>query len=294
MLKFCFVNFKSIAKVSSTIVGSIYAVLGFIGVLVPLDEMLPQSLSIWAKILVSCIVLIAAWVLCFVVVAIILSKKKRFELIAGNNGHSLYVQYGDLFSAEEVMDSATRRNIVIPVNCCFDTIVDNKLVSETTLHGILFKRLFSSGKYTAESLNQALQQQLNGLEFELLTETEKPAGNLKRFPIGTVIDFSVSENEHFFLWALSTFDNKLKAQTSMQHYAIAVQRLIEACNSESEGFPIVIPLVGTGLSRTKKDQCDILAYLVNAFRLNKSEINSDIHIVVQEKLKNVVPIIDIN
>lgn len=85
----------------------------------------------------------------------------------------------------------------------------------------------------------------------------------------------------------------LKAQTSMQDYALAVQKLIEACNSESEGFPILIPLVGTGLSRTKKDQKDVLSYLVQAFKLNKSELNCDIHIIVRETIKSDIPIMNL-
>lgn len=107
------------------------------------------------------------------------------------------------------------------------------------------------------------------------------------------MDLPGNGKEHFLLWALSTFDRNLKAYTSMQEYALAVQKLVEACNTESEGFPIVLPLVGTGLSRTKKDQQDVITYLINVFRLNKSEINCDIHIVVREDIKNEVSIMNI-
>ena len=79
----------------------------------------------------------------------------------------------------------------------------------------------------------------------------------------------------------------------MQEYALAVQWLIESCNTESEGFSIVLPLVGTGLSRTKRDQQDVLQYLINAFRVNKDEINCDIHIVVHEDVKNEIAIMSI-
>ena len=66
-----------------------------------------------------------------------------------------------------------------------------------------------------------------------------------------------------------------------------------SCNEESEGFPVVLPLVGTGLSRTKKDQQDVLKYLINAFRINKAEINCDIHIVVRNDIKNEIAIMNI-
>ena len=79
----------------------------------------------------------------------------------------------------------------------------------------------------------------------------------------------------------------------MQEYALAVQKLIESCTEESEGFPVVLPLVGTGLSRTKKGQQDVLKYLINAFRINKAEINCDIHIVVRNDMKNEIAIMNI-
>ena len=171
--------------------------------------------------------------------------------------------------------------------------MDNHIVSEQTLHGIVFKNLYTSGKYTEETLALLIENLLMKIEYENLSEQEKPVGNRKRYPVGTVIDLPGNENEHYFLWALSTFDSNLKAHTSMQEYVLAVQRLIESCNTESEGFSIVLPLVGTGLSRTKRNQQDVLQYLINAFRLNKDEINCDIHIIVRRDIKNEIPITNI-
>lgn len=283
-----------IAKLSSAIIGGIYAFFGFIGTLVPLDEILANTLSIWVRIAISFSVLLSVWFICFIIVGLVLSHKKRFKVIATNSGHKLYLQYGDLFNENEVINPSERRNIIIPVNRCFDTVVDNHLISERTLHGIAFKKLYAINRYTEESLNLTIQQLLLHKEYENIAEVDKPAGNRKRYPIGTVVDLPGNGKEHFLLWALSTFDSDLKAHTSMQEYALAVQKLVEACNSESEGFPIVLPLVGTGLSRTKKEQIDIITYLVNVFRLNKNEINCDIHIVVCEEIKSEVAIMNIN
>lgn len=290
-MKWIWINKEHIAKAACTIVGGIYALLGFIGMLVPLDEILPESISIWVKILIGCLLLIGSWLICFAIVAIVLFHKKRFQVFRANGGHALYLQYGDIFDSGEVLKPEERRNIVIPVNRCFDTIVDNRLISEQTIHGIAFKRLYESGGYSEKTLNQAIQDILRGTAYEEVPVHEKPRGNTKRFPVGTVAALPVGENTCYFLWALSTFDSNLKAHTSMQEYALALQKLIEACNTESEGFPVVIPLVGTGLSRTKKDQHDILSYLVSMFKVNRAEINSNIHIVVRENMKDEISII---
>lgn len=293
-MKSIWINKGYIAQIASAATGGIYALLGFIGTFVSLDEILPFDMAIWLKVMISVLVLLTIWGCCFCGVAYYMVRKKYFQIFSANNGHALYVQYGDLFDEKEVKNPSERRNIVVPVNCCFDTRVDNHIISEKTVHGKVLKHLYESGRYTEESLTKLIEKSLENVEYKHLSEQEKPEGNRNRYPVGTVIDLPESENTHYFLWALSTFDSNLKAHTSIQEYVLAVQKLIEACNTESEGFPVVLPLVGTGLSRTKKNQQDILQYLINICRLNQSEINCDIHIVVRENVKNEIAIMNIH
>lgn len=292
-MKRLWVNKKCISEITTKIICGLYALYGFIGTFVSLDELLPNTLNIWIRLLISIMILLLMWIVCFIIVGIILINKKRFEIISANNGHKLYLQYGDIFNENEVINSLERRNIVIPVNRCFDTIVDNNLISEKTLQGKTFKILYSQNIYTEDSLNLKIQQQLANKQYTTISKKDKPSGNRKRYDVGTVVNLHANNKENYLLWALSTFDNQLKAHTSMQDYSLAVQRLIEACNNESEGFPVVIPLVGTGLSRTNKEQNDVITYLLNAFKLNKSEINCDIHIIVQENMKKEISIMNI-
>ena len=292
-MKQIWINRKYNFKIAITVIGGLYAFFGFIGTLVPLDEILSDTLNIWIRIGISLGVFLILLIVCFLIVGIILIKKKRYVVIDANSGHKLYLQYGDLFDKNEVLVPEERRNIVNPVIRCFDTIIDNHLISERTLHGKVFKHFYEEEIYTEVSLNSTIQQLLKNKEYEYLSENKKTVGNRKRFPVGTVIDLAGDNNEHFLLWALSTFDSNLKAHTTMQDYALAVQKLVEACNEESEGFPVVIPVVGTGLSRTKKEQHDVISYLINSFKLNKTEINCDIHIVIRDDIKNQVAIMNI-
>lgn len=292
-MKRLWINRKPITKLTNKIVGSIYAILGFISLFVSFDGMLSSLSNIWEKILVSTIILSAVWLFCYIVSGVILINKKRFEIISANNGYKLYIQYGNIFDEKVIINSLERRNIVIPVNRCFDTIVDNDLISEKTLHGDFLKKLYAQNIYTENSLNIKIQQKLANMNYKTISKNDKPRGNRKRYDVGTIINLPISNKENYLLWGLSSFDNQLKAYTTMQEYVLAVQKLIEACNTESEGFPVVIPLVGAGLSRTNKGQEDIISYLINAFKLNKSEINCDIHIVIKEELKNEISIIDI-
>lgn len=285
-------NCTYIFRKAISYVTGIYAFIGFIAVFVPFDEFIPSSITLPSKIIYSVSILAGIFILSSLFVSIYVLRKNRVEIVSANNGHRLYLQYGDVFSAKVIEEPNIRRNVVIPVNRCFDTIVDNTLISETTLHGITINKLLNSGKYTLDSLDDYIHTALQKNSFEAVSIEDKPSGKLKRYPVGTVVEVPGPDNAHYFLWALSTFDSNLKARTSLVEYAVAVQRLIEACNLESEGFPVILPLVGAGLSRTKIPQSDILKYLISAFQVNRNEINCDIHVVVKAGLKNDITITD--
>lgn len=69
------INKNYIAKIASTVTGGIYAFLGFIGMLVPLDEILSDKMSIWVRSIISISVLTGIWCCCFIIVSVILMNK---------------------------------------------------------------------------------------------------------------------------------------------------------------------------------------------------------------------------
>lgn len=132
-MRYVWINKGYISKIASTMTGGFYAFLGLIGTFVSLNEILPDTMPVWIRGIISVAILIGIWGCCFVVVSIRLARKKRFKVFSANNGHALYLQYGNIFDPNEVIDSSQRRNIVVPVNRCFDTHVDNHIVSAQTV-----------------------------------------------------------------------------------------------------------------------------------------------------------------
>ena len=82
----------------------------------------------------------------------------------------------------------------------------------------------------------------------------------------------------------------MNAHTSKADFVLAVQKLIEFCNQNAQGYPVILPLLGSGLSRTNIGLSDILHYLVDAFAINKDIINNDFYIVVWKGDKDKVAI----
>ena len=109
-----------------------------------------------------------------------LSQTKKVVLTS-NSGYKVYVQYGDMYSSSIVSANyEERRNIVVSVNRCFDTIVDNDLVSDKTQHGRVMNEMYAKGLYTPDTLNEKIQEKLRGEHYVDLTRTNKSKGNTFR------------------------------------------------------------------------------------------------------------------
>lgn len=288
-------NRKYIAKLATHWTSGFFAFLGLIGTFVSLSDVLDSSLSIQCRIGISIGILVGVWLISFTGCALYVYKKRRIEVVELNNGHHIYVQYGDVFSEDEVLKPQERRSIVIPVNRCFDTLVDNDLVSSSTLHGIAMNKLYQENGFNMNTLGDAIKSNLNlqQVSYENLSIADKRKGNLKRFPAGTVAEIKISEQCTYFFLGLSKFDKNLKASTSEEEYVFAMMKLLQFCNERSQQFPVVMPLIGAGLSRTKKSEKDILTYIIGLVKMNKELINCDLHIIVRDSGKESIAITDL-
>lgn len=284
-------NFRYILKISFKYTGIIFAILGFIGVFAPLNDIFSVEKSLIKKILISCFILIGIWLVLFLTSCIFIYYKKCYEILYLGNGHHMYVQYGDIFSARGLKGDVTR-NIVIPVNRCFDTIIDDDLISSRTLHGMSMKKMYSQHIYTQEELNRLIQEILsnNEIKYKMISIQNKRKGNLKRYETGTVVEIPKDEKITYFFLALTSFDKDLHAHIEDEEYVLALMRLLMYNNKRSQGKPLFIPLIGSGAADTKKDEQDILEYFVKFIKMYRKLINCDVHIVVRNDAEDAVSI----
>lgn len=272
----------------------IYAVLGFVRMFVALEGLFPKETPMGYKVVVSVLILLGVWSLCVIGVSFWVLCRRKKKVVDGRNGKGVYVLYGDLFDERIVPKSVKRRNICFAVNRCFDTMVDDNLISSATLHGIALKRLYDAGIYTPKTLDDTIRLFISPTAgYEMLTPQQKPQGNLKRHEVGTAVDIPVSDKLHYFMVGVSAFNAELKAETSRSEYCLAIQRAIEFCDSHAQGYPVIMPIIGGFLSRTGQSEQDLLRYIIKCFELNRDRINQDIYIVVREGAKNAVSIVDL-
>lgn len=271
------VNFRHVAKRAFEWTLRIYSIVGILCFFVNIQDLLDENWCITKKIIISGLIFITLFLVIFIVTAFIYGLFiQKIKKIKTGKKNSVYLCYGDVFR----LLKRKKRNIVISVNRCFDTIVDNQLISETSLHGQLFKKLYKSD-YNEQNLNAEIQNTLlqKSCKYKQLTTSDKPQGNLKRFSPGTVVE--IKDNLiTYFLLGLSSLDKHLAAHTSLEEYFFSINQLIEYCNTHSQGFPVIMPLIGGGLSRTGIEDKDILKLMIDFLEINKSKIISDFYIVV--------------
>lgn len=295
-------NRRHIIKRSWQWAGSAYAMIGLAGMLADLDGLIFPELGSWKRVLIGIAILFGVWLFMIIGCCVFYSHTEKIRVLDLSNNHRVYLQYGDLFAKNVICDkhnvpSAPKRNVVIPVNCCFDTIVDDDLVSSMKIHGKAFSTLYNSGKYTPESLNHAIHDNLNlrKIQSKRITAVEKRKGNLERYPIGTVAEITVSDEEKFFLLALTEFDSDLHAYIhNKEDYMNALQRLFEHISSRSQNFPTVLPLIGGGLPEVCESEQVVLEFLLSIIKINRDKINCDLHIVVRNTGKEDISIFDQN
>lgn len=294
MLKRLWINKNYIWKIMLKTVGVLSSGIAFFSVVIPESVFFDSSFSVWGRFLVAMCLMFALIMAGVIYGAYKVLWSNRCKVFKLHGQHYLYIQYGDVFLKSEGFPNKIRRNIVIPVNRCFDTIVDDNLVSSNTLHGIAITRILQDGSFTQRQLDKEIQKDLSQQEkiFIKIDRADKRSGNLKRYPVGTVAMLRFSDDCNFFLLGLSTFGKDLKAETTDEDYLIAMEKLLDFCNVRAQGYPVIMPLIGAGMSRTKKDEMAILSYMIGLIRLKRTEFNFDIHIVVREIDNEEIPIFE--
>ena len=276
-------NKKWLVRETAAVTSGVYSLLSMIALWVDFTSAF-SNYSTVCRIIISLGVFAGIALLSFFICLFYLKCKNRFRVFSSETGHDISIQFGSILDYPKMSSGDHLCSIVIPVNRCFDVIVDDTLVARSSLHGMFISSLIASNSFSPETLNQQIQQALSDETYDTLTREEKSKGNLKRFATGTVVNINAG-NKRFFLLGLSSFNSELKAVTRKEEYIIAIQKLIEFCDANAQGGEVCIPIIGTGLSRVGISKNDALHFLFHTIILYKHNLSFDITIVVPKTEK---------
>lgn len=169
-----------------------------------------------------------------------------------------------------------KRIVVIPVDSDFtmaveDAGVKNPRVSPSSLHGQFILRMDRRERYPEVLKKEAM---------DYLEKSGIQRGD-GGYSIGTVAVVTYG-NTFFFLLAISRFDEFNNAQCSKDDIQRAVKALVDFIIHNGQGYPVYVPLIGTGLSNALTP-AQSMALIKKSFQAKSKSIRSDIYIVVKDK-----------
>ncbi|MGM9646392.1 MAG: macro domain-containing protein [Eubacteriales bacterium] len=212
-----------------------------------------------------------------------------------NGSNSIEIIEGDLFRfAFENRSKTTKNIVVIPVNTAFDTRISKKLetdevpiVSENTLHGKWLIRWTRSGRTVAD-LDMRIIESLDRQKKMPISKSKSQNGKTDCYEIETTAVVDV-EKTAFYLVAIASFDEWNNAQSSRGEIKKAIIELLRIYDKTGQGYPMFIPLFGTGRSRAGLSYQESFELIKQTLIENKNRIQGHIGIVVaSDILKDII------
>jgi Thoeris protein ThsA, Macro domain len=115
------------------------------------------------------------------------------------------------------------------------------------------------------------------------SRSAKPRGKLTRYPVGTVATLHHATRRVFAV-AYSRMGNDLVAQSSVPELGASLENLWDAVYLHGQLKPLAIPLIGSGLSRTRASYDDLLAMIVSSFAASSRRryISPELRVIIHQ------------
>ncbi|SHJ11565.1 hypothetical protein SAMN02745671_02721 [Anaerovibrio lipolyticus DSM 3074] len=194
--------------------------------------------------------------------------RKRFSIPVVGEKY-INVLSGDLFNQKGI--------IVIPVNSAFDTIVDNRIIAESTVHGSFINKFF---KNNTHRLDLEIKQQLANCGITPVKQNK--AGNCEKYPLGTIVEIPCGEVKAVLV-AITDFDDDNHIIDNPEGYFQALFRLFQYICKCSQALPVYMPLIGLGISKVAMSSEDSIRNVVQVVRSLHMNLPVEISIVVLPK-----------
>lgn len=282
-------NLKPIKNLTFVIASSIFSAITIIFSFISWDDI--GITNTWIKIGILLVIIILSLLISIVLIIVIFKKNELWA----NGKNKVFAYYGDIF---KTIKNNQKKIIVIPVNDTFETIVDDDLtqnkplVSSNTIHGCWLKHMASIG-VNHDKLNSQIDEYFktrNICPEKIYNNNEKSRGNLKSYKMGEVAIINGDNNTTFYLIVVSKFNENNIAISSKKIIRDCIDDLIEFYDKNGQGFPIYIPLFGTGRSRTNLNHQQAFNLIKGSIITNEKNINGIMNIVVYKDDKDKVSI----
>ena len=193
------------------------------------------------------------------------------------NTSEIEIKFGDIFEEQAELKA-------IGFNEYFDTIVDDTIISKSSLHGQYIEK-FYKGR-TAE-LDRIISSNTHLAEARLGETPERIAGKKVRYKLGTIVVVN-----DYLLTALSRFDENNKAYLEIDDYINCLLNFWNEIDRVYAGRTVALPILGSGITRFKgyeniSDQ-ELIELIIWTFKVSRIKFTypSKVKIIVWDQKRN--------
>ena len=216
-------NKKKVSVTSSiTVVGLLATVFTVLGV----------SVNGWVNnIWLSLLIVIGALIGVYFIVYCTIGKIYKESVPLSIRQTPVSISCGDIFKTDGFR--------VIGCDTHFDTRVDDVVISKKSLHG---KLVLEHGN--ADEIKSVVEKEAKRLHLTANSD------GLYDFPLGTIIRYDSSKDNHTYLMlAMTELDRNYEAHTNMAKFEHMLMKMWSEINRVYASNDVVLPLLGTGISR---------------------------------------------
>ena len=160
---------------------------------------------------------------------------------------------------------------VIPFNEKFDTEVDDKIISKNSLNGKFLNR-------------RDLVKDINSFKNELKKEMKKEMiEGTDRYKLGSIFKW----NNEYLITSFSKFDDKNQAYLKLKNYYLFLEKFWENLSAVYSGEDIVIPLLGSGITRLDVEDEDLLKMMLLTLKMSRKKFKKIIIALTEDKLEKI-------
>lgn len=173
------------------------------------------------------------------------------------DGSTVNIKSGDLFSQDGYK--------VIPFNEYFDTVVDEKIISSSSLNGIFINNYSNTA---INDLDNHIIQNTDNEDVLNPNTQRRLGGKVVKFKLSTIIVFN-----EYLLTAFSKFDEHNKAVLTMPEYIEFLINFWDRVNRIYAQKSVSVPIFGSGITRIKEHKNisdeDLLKIMLWTFKLSE-------------------------
>lgn len=219
------------------------------------------------------ILLLANFLLIYISILVYANTKKKVSLTIRNT--KVVIKEGDIFKEDN------RCKKVIPFNEYFDTLVDDRIISKSSLNGKYLLEKVTENNIS--KLNRDIKTCLGNRKLGDVDQ-QRTSGKKIKYNLGTIY-----VDGEYFLLAYSRFDKNNKAYLSNTDIAKCYMNMWDEIDKYRAGYSVSMPILGaSGMVRFSKDYTpqQLIELILWTFRISGINLNRDstLNIIVHKSM----------